>query len=176
MLRYIGARVELPFNSRLHQRPRIFRQGVDRIDAHVQVVLDLVEVTVVVIRDLLGYVTLADPVDVLCGDVQRTYHRVERIVDTLDDLLEVTVMPGGVGAGVELALNSGLHQRPHIFRQGVKRVDALVEVVLDLVEVAFVVVGDLLGDVALADPVDVLGGDVQRADHGIEDLIDTLQH
>ena len=69
-----------------------------------------------------------------------------------------------VGAGVQLALGGGLGQRRGFGDQAVDRVDALVEVVLDLVEVAVVVVGDLRRDVALGDPVDVLGRHVQRAD------------
>ena len=56
----------------------------------------------------------------------------------------------------------------------VQSVDALVEVVLDLVEVAVVAVGDLRRDVALGNAVHVLGGHLQRTDHGVQRGVDAL--
>ncbi len=52
--------------------------------------------------------------------------------------------------------------------QRVNGVDAGVQVVLDLVEVAVVVVGDLGRNVALRDPVNVLSGNIERADDRIQ--------
>ena len=46
--------------------------------------------------------------------------------------------------------------------------DQRIQVVLDGVEVAVVGVGDLRRNVALADPVHIVGGDVQRPDDGIQ--------
>ena len=51
-------------------------------------------------------------------------------------------------------------------------VDAGVQVVLDLVEVAVVVVGDLRRDVALADPVHIFGSHVDRPDEGVDQVVD----
>ena len=50
----------------------------------------------------------------------------------------------------------------------------VVQVVLDVVEVAVVLLGDLLRDVPLADPVDVVGGHVQGADQGVQHLVDAV--
>ena len=58
--------------------------------------------------------------------------------------------------------------------QRVDGVDAGVEVVLDGVEVAVVVVGDLGRDVALGDLVDIVGGDVQRPDDRVERVVHAL--
>ena len=75
-----------------------------------------------------------------------------------DDLAEVALVLGGVGPGGQLAFDGGLGRACAASAdQAVEGVDALVEVVLDLVEVAVVGVGDLRRDVALGDPVDVLG-------------------
>ena len=50
--------------------------------------------------------------------------------------------------------------------------DQRVEVVLDGVEVAVVGVGDLRRHVALADAVDIVGGDVQGLNHRVENAVD----
>src|ERR1039458_6552582 len=55
-------------------------------------------------------------------------------------------------------------------------VDAVVEVVLDLVEVAVVAVGNLRRDVALRDAVHIFGGDVQRPDHRVQGLVHALDN
>jgi hypothetical protein len=62
---------------------------------------------------------------------------------------------GRVGAGFELAGNRRSREHRGVGDQGIDRVDAGVEVVLDDVVVATVGVGDLRRDVALGDPVDV---------------------
>ena len=49
--------------------------------------------------------------------------------------------------------------------------DQRVQVVLDRVEIAVVGVGDLRRNVALADPIHVIGRDVERRDHGVEDRV-----
>ena len=56
--------------------------------------------------------------------------------------------------------------------KAVHHIDAGVEVVLDLVEVAVVGVGDLRRDVALGDPVHIFGRDVDRGHEGVDQLVD----
>ena len=70
---------------------------------------------------------------------------VQGVVDALDDLAEVALVLGGVGPGRQLALDRRLGQESGVGNHGVDGVDALVQVVLDLVEVAVVGVGDLSG-------------------------------
>ena len=83
-------------------------------------------------------------------------------------------MFGCIGAGGELAVHGGFGEQPGVGHQQVDGIDTLVEVVLDGVEIAVVGVGDFGGNIALADAVDITGGDVERADDGIEGVIDTL--
>ena len=80
-------------------------------------------------------------------------------------------MLGGVCTGVELAFDSCLGQHSSIANQHVHCVDALVQVVLDLVEITLVLVSDLLRNIALGDPVYVLGCHVQRSYDVIDHLI-----
>ena len=68
-----------------------------------------------------------------------------------DDLAEVALMLGGVGAGGEFALHGGLGQHVGVGDECIHGVDAGVQVVLDGVEVAIVGVGDLGRDRALGD-------------------------
>ena len=143
-----------------------------------EVVLDLVEVAVVVVGDLLR--GSKSPLR-----MRSTYSAayfltaddgVERVVDALDHLAEValdTCRRRRWRRRCRRRSCASRHAR-HVGDQGVDGVDALVQVVLDLVEVAVVVVGDLGGDVALGDPVDVLGGHVQRADDRVERVVDAV--
>ncbi len=147
---------------------------IDGFDAGVEVVLEDVEIAVVVVGDLRGDVTLGDLVDIIGGDVQRPNHRIERVVDALDDLAEVAMVLRCVGSCGELAIDSGFAQHVGVRHKRVHRVDAGVEVVLEDVEIAVVVVGDLGRDVALGDLIDVVGGHVQRPNHRIERLVDAL--
>ena len=57
-------------------------------------------------------------------------------------------------------------------RDVVHGADQGVQVVLDGVEFAVIGVGDLRRNVALADAVHIVGGDIQRADHGVENRVD----
>ena len=66
-------------------------------------------------------------IDVVGGHVQRPDDGVERVVDALDDLAEVALMLGGIGAGGELALHGGLGQHVGVGHERVHRVDAGVE-------------------------------------------------
>ena len=82
-------------------------------------------------------------------------------------------MFAGVGAGGQLARDRCLDQHVGVGDHGANSVDALVQVVLDEVEITVVAIGDLGGNVALADFVHVVGGDIQRPNHGVQSSIDS---
>jgi hypothetical protein len=75
--------------------------------------------------------------------------------------------------GIDVAGVVRVRHASHLFGQAVEGLDALVEVVLDGVEIAVVVIGDLRGDVALADFVYVVGRDIQRPDNGVQSRIES---
>jgi hypothetical protein len=83
-------------------------------------------------------------------------------------------VPGGIGARAVLALAGRLGQHAGVGHQRVDVVDAVVEVVLDGVKVAVILLGDLGRDGAVADLVHVVGGHDQRADHRVEHRVDAL--
>ncbi len=158
----------MPSTAAFDQHTGVADQRVNGVDAGVQVVLDLVEVAVVVVGDLGRNVALGDAVDVLGRNIERADDRVQRGVYALNDFAVVALMLGGVGASGQLAFDGGLRQQTGVGDQRVNGVDAGVQVVLDLVEVAVVVVGDLGRNVALGDPVHVLGGDIKRTDERVQ--------
>ena len=82
----------------------------------------------------------------------------------------------GIGPGGQLAGDGSLREQIGVGNQGVHRIDGAVQVVLDGVEVAVVGVGDLGRDVATGDVVDIVSGNVQRANHRIKGVIDTGYH
>ena len=83
-------------------------------------------------------------------------------------------MLGRVSTRFELAFHGRLGQQVGVVHQRVDRVDGLVQVVLQRVEVAVVGVGDLRRDVALGDAVHVACGHVQRADHRVQRVVHAL--
>ena len=99
MLGGISACGQLTFNSRLGKQTCVRNQSVDVVDTIVEVELDFVEVTVVSIGDLWRDIALADAVDIFSGHIERADHRIETIVDSDDDLLEVPLMFGSISAG-----------------------------------------------------------------------------
>ena len=92
-------------------------------------------------------------------------HFVDRFSDCRENAL---VLPGDVGAVIV-----DRHALQHVVGLGetTQTVDARVEVVLQLVEVAVVGVGDLGRDVALGDAVHVLGRDVDRRHEGVNEAV-----
>src|SRR5512145_1858104 len=57
------------------------------------------------------------------------------------------------------------------FNQAAQAVNALIEVVLDFIEITVVAVGDFRRNIAFGDPVDVFGGDVERTDDGVKRIV-----
>ena len=168
MLGRIGPGGQLAFDRGLGEHVGVGHQSIDRVDALVQVVLDLVEIAVVVVRDLRRDIALADPVDILGRDLIGPTNASHSIVDARRPACPSRLRTcSASAAGRQLAVDRRLDQLVRLRQQPAHRVDAVVQVVLDLVELAVVGVGDLRRDVALADPVHVLGRHVQRADDGV---------
>ena len=79
-----------------------------------------------------------------------------------------------IGPGIEPPLDRGFCQHPGVLDEQVDGIDTLVEIVFDLVEVPVVGLFNLRRDVALGDPVNILSGDVEGSDDGIEGAVDTM--
>ena len=103
MLGGIGAGGELAVNRRLGQHSGIGNEGVDGVDAGVEIVFDGVEVAVVGVGNLRRDRPLGDLIDIGGGNVERADHRIQGVVHPLHDLAIVALMLGRVGAGGELA-------------------------------------------------------------------------
>ncbi len=84
-------------------------------------------------------------------------------------------MLGGVGPGRELPFDARLREHGRIRDQGVHRIDRLVQVVLDRVEIAVVGIDDLRRDVALRDPIHVVRSHVERPDHRVQHVVHDLK-
>ena len=60
------------------------------------------------------------------------------------------------------------------FQEAAQGFDTPVEIVLDGIEIAVVILGDFLRDFSAAYPVDIFGCNVERADHRIEHVVESL--
>ena len=134
----------------------------------VEVVLEEVEVALEVGGDGGGDVAPGDALDVVGGHIERLDDGIHGSVYSLDDAAEVALVAGRIGAGGQLAGNGALGEHVGVIDEGIDGDDADIEVVLDLVEVAAILVGDGRGDVALGDAFHVFPGHVERADDGIQ--------
>ena len=74
--------------------------------------------------------------------------------------------------GIEGAFHRRLGQQISVVNHLVDGVDAGIEVVLDLVEVAAIVVGNLLGDIAGGDTLHIGGRDGERCQNQVQNLVD----
>ena len=170
----VGACGQLAIYGGLRQQNRIGDQRVDGLDAGVEVVLQNIEVAVVGVGDLGRNCSPGDLFDIVSGYIQGSNHRVQAIVHALDDLAEVALVLGSVGACGQLAIYGGLRQQNRIGDQRVDGLDAGVEVVLQNIEVAVVGVGDLGRNVAPADPIDIIRGYIQRPNHRVQAIVHAL--
>ena len=66
-------------------------------------------------------------------------------------------MFGGIGTSGKLTLDCRFDEDVRVGHEGVDVIDAVVEVALDDIVLALVVVGDLRRDIALADLIHVVG-------------------
>ena len=106
MLGSVGPGVQFAFHCRAETCWRL-HQGVHRVDAHVQIVLYLVEVAVVLVCDLLRDVAFGYSVHILGRHIQRTDYGGQGIIDALPTTIrEITLMLGCVGAGVQFAFTA----------------------------------------------------------------------
>ena len=110
MLGSVGPDIELAVQGRLRQQVDIGNQGFYRVDAHIEVVLDLIEIPMIGIGDLRRDIALGYPVHILRCHVQRPDHRVQRLVDSGYQLTPAAFKGRRIAPGVELAVLGGLDQ------------------------------------------------------------------
>ena len=176
MLCRVGAGRQSAFDGRLGENASVIDHLVDGVDCTIEVVLDRVEVAVVVVGDRWRDIALGNAVDIVGGHIERSDNGIQRVVDTLDDFAEITFVFGRVGAGCQSAFDGGLGQHVGIGDQCVDHIDAGIQVALDRIEVTLVAIGNLRRDITLGDAINIVRGDIQRLDDGIERLVDALNH
>ena len=117
MLGRISARRQLAIDGSFGQHSGIGNQQINGINTGVEVVLEDVEIAVIGIGDLVRDVALGDAVHVVCGDVQRIYYGIERVVDANHDFLEIALVLAGIGACGQFAGNRRLAEHAGIGNQ-----------------------------------------------------------
>ena len=100
----VGPDIQFAGDCRLGQHVDIVNHRLHRVDAHVEIILDLIKIAVIAIGDLGRDVALGYPVNVLRGYVQRPDHRIQRVVKPFDNLTEITAVLGNVGSDIQFAL------------------------------------------------------------------------
>ena len=96
----------------------------------------------------------------------------DRIVHAADNVAELALELRFVGFGVQFSFSRSSSEIGSFVDQAVDGDDALVEVILEIVEVAVVVVGDPFGNVSLGDAVDACCGHAERNDEGVQGFVE----
>ena len=167
----VGSRLELALDAGLGEPVGVAKEGVHRVDAAVEALLDGVEVAAVLVFNPGRDVAEGEFEEVVRGGRERPEHRVQGVVHPLDHLAEVALVAGWVGAGLEPALDACPRQHGGIGHEGVHRRDAAVEALADEVEVSAVLGRHGGGEVAAANPVDAFGGLADGPDEGLQGLV-----
>ena len=173
--RHVGAGRESPGRAGLGQPVRIRHQPAQRCQAVVQVVPDQREVARVVRHDERRHVSPGQHLDRLRHPVERSRHRVQRLVHPLDDRAEGARVAGGVGAKLEPALHRRLRERPGVGRERAQGRDAGVERFLDGVEAPLELVAGRGGEVPSADPGHGLCGNADGTLETVDRLVPGLE-
>ncbi len=170
VLRGIRTGVQFPFNRRLRQRAGVSDQrqhiGAESIDRSCQCDLFAGE-----IPQRVGQISLGVLIKSGYCFQHRSVERIEYSVDALRQFAVHTFQTGAIDLRIDFPRFLQNDRAVEILCQEIQRIDAQIQVVLDLVEIAIVIVGDFRRDVALGNTVDVFRRHVQRPDDGVEDIV-----
>ncbi|PKK85127.1 MAG: hypothetical protein CVT48_06980, partial [Thermoplasmata archaeon HGW-Thermoplasmata-1] len=115
-------------------------------------------------------------INILSCHIERPDDGIQRVIDAVDDLAKVALMLTSVGTCGQLTLHCSISQHGSIGHQRINRIYALIEVVLDGVEITVIGIANPGRDIALGNAVYIIGSNVQWADDGIQGGIHTLHH
>ena len=160
--------IEFSFYRCIREQVGIRNEAVDCNDTLVEIILDLVEVTVVRVRDLGRNISLRDPVNILGSYIERSDYSIKGSVNPFNDLPEISLMFCSICPGIEFSVYRGIREKICVGNEETDCNDTLVEIILDLVEVTVVRVRDLRRNIPFRDPVDILGSYIERSDYGIK--------
>ena len=147
---------------------------VHRVDRAVQCIFDDRMIALVIAFDFHVQVAVCHFLQAIRRFFDRFENGVQRIVDALDDFPVAAFELVSLATGLQPTFDCRSRQRDTLGDQTVNSFDTVVQVVLDLVEVAVVIVGDLRRDVPLGNPVDIFGCHVERSDDRIQRLVDAF--
>ncbi|OQA53825.1 MAG: hypothetical protein BWY45_02852 [Euryarchaeota archaeon ADurb.Bin294] len=114
MLRGISTGIQFPFNRRTREYTGVSDEIVDGINALVQVILDLVEVSVIRISDLRGDVTFRDTIHILGSDIQGADNRIKRVINPFGKQEKVALIFIRINPCIKLACFCSMSQTDNI--------------------------------------------------------------
>ena len=168
----IGSLAKLAICCRLDDFVRFSQNLRHHLDHRIEVVFDDVVLAFVIVGDLGRNNTLADFVHIVCGDHQRIDDVGDDVINPDYQLFPSAYKQLGVGTFIQFSISRCDDDLTGFIQQVVHNVNAVVQVVLDFIEIAVVVVRNSGRNIALADPIHIFSSDVQRTDDGIEGFID----
>ncbi|TEB11896.1 hypothetical protein Pmgp_01263 [Pelotomaculum propionicicum] len=166
--------VQFPFAAGADYHAYFVNQNMNHANAGVKVVLDYVEVTFVLIRNLRRRVAFGDAVHIFRRHVERPDNPIHGVVNAPQDLAPDTLRPVGVGPLVQFPFAAGADYHAYFVNQRVNSANQRVQVVLYFIKVALVLVRNFRRRVAFGDPVDIFRRHVQRPDNRVQHLVDTV--
>ena len=157
----------------MNENIRLGQEVAHHLDNVVQVILDLIKITIIGISYLRRNVAFADTVHIFSGNVDRADKRVAKIIDTTNQFTPAAGKFGGITASRKLTCHRRIYQPVRFCQQTTHRINAGIQVVFDFVEVTIICVSNFGWYVAFADTVHIFSGNVDRADKRVAKIIDT---
>ena len=110
MLGSIRASCQFPFYCRLGKNACVNYQKAHGINTLIEIVLDFIEITIIGIGNLRGYVTLGNPIHIFGCDIKRPDNRIECLVDAFHYFSIFSLMLCGISSSCKLSINCGFSQ------------------------------------------------------------------
>ena len=158
----------------MHQHIGISHYGIDIVYAGVQIVLNHVKVAIVAVGDLGRNVALGDPINIVGCHVERPNNGVKGVIDAFDDPAIVALVFRSVRSSCQFAIDSSLGQHVGVSNQRIDFLNTIIQVVLNHIEVAVVAVSNLRRNIALGDPVNIVGCHVKRPNNRVQRVINAF--
>ncbi len=135
-----------------------------------------IKVTPVIGGDGLGHVALLHRCHHAAYIIDGINNVIQGRIDTFDNLAEIPLMTGRVGARGQTALDGGSRQHVCICHQRVDGINTGIQIVLDGVEITIVGIGNRGRNIALGNAVNVIGRHIERANNRIQRRVHALDN
>ena len=139
----IGPSGKLSFNCSFGKNTRVGDQHVHGINALIEVVLYCIEVAIIGIGYLRRNIAFGNTIYIFRRYVEWPDYRIQAVINSLNNLAEITLMFGSVRTCGEFAFYCRLGQNSRVYNKQTYGINTLIEIVFQLIKITIVFIGNL---------------------------------